>query len=122
VHDPAEGTRSCARHRFDYRLVEPAHIEPSALADGQRTEIAIWLYNELDIEPGLSFDPARGTLAKAASKRPARGKKGSVPVFRHDILLSNGSEIRLRFHRLSFHRHPAVEVTQRKATIVPRSA
>jgi hypothetical protein len=73
---------SLPSHRvvLSYSLLEPPTIDWDALPESARSEPLEWLYDELDVEQG---EPA---------------------AFRHDILLSNGSEVRLRFHTVSVTR------------------
>src|SRR5207237_1399545 len=67
-----------------------------------RTPHALWLYDELDVDADVVFSPKRHILEKAAAvSAPGVGKGEWKPVFLHSILLSNGWEIRLRFHRLA---------------------
>jgi hypothetical protein len=62
-----------------YGLVEPPWTSEAALPEAHRSTPTLWPYDEID--------------------RDAEG--GMAPTFRHAILLDNGWEIRLRFHRLT---------------------
>ncbi len=66
-----------------YSLVEEPMIEQDVLPPERCREPIEWLYDELDLDRP---EGPRGL--------PARTGK---PTFRHDILLSNGWEVRLRF-------------------------
>ena len=67
-----------------YSLIDSPSIDLSALAEPYRSRDAVWLYDEIGREePGKT-------------------------VFLHDILLSNGWEIRLRFHQLNVERPTAL--------------
>jgi hypothetical protein len=66
-----------------YSLVEEPMIEQNVLPPERCREPIEWLYDELDL------DRPEGPRGLPAST----GK----PTFRHDILLSNGWEVRLRF-------------------------
>jgi hypothetical protein len=62
-----------------YSLVAPPEVTPGALPDAVRSEPAAWLYDELDVAGGS-------------------GPEGRM--FSHDILLSDGREVRLRFRNV----------------------
>ena len=62
-----------------YSLVAPPQVNEGALPDATRSEPAAWLYDELD----------------AADSTGAQGR-----VFSHDILLSDGREVQLRFRNV----------------------
>lgn len=66
-----------------YSLVEEPTIEQNVLPPERCREPIEWLYDELDLDRP---EGPRGL--------PARAGK---PTFRHDILLSNGWEVHLRF-------------------------
>jgi hypothetical protein len=69
-----------------YRLVSPPQVS-MVLPEEIRTAGVSWLYDEIDIE------------------RPARnGRPKKPPVLRHTILLSDGSQLLLRFQRMRFQR------------------
>jgi hypothetical protein len=71
-----------------YDLAEDPHVVPDALPDDLRHEPLQWMYSELNLDRPES---PRGV------QPPASGK----PTFRHNILLSNGWEIELRFNGAS---------------------
>lgn len=71
-----------------YRLAEPARIDREALPQAVRSMPVAWLYDELDVMPAPSSGPDR-------------------LIFGHNILLSNGWELGLRFHSVAVTRpHP----------------
>jgi hypothetical protein len=67
-----------------YGLLEPPQINPDALPEAVRCEVAAWLYDEVDLEPA--------------------GDGKGPPTFTHDILFSNGWEVRLRFRDVTISR------------------
>jgi hypothetical protein len=80
--------REGQRDRFlvlTYSLVEEPYLDSSALPEKYRSPLAAWLYDEIDVEP----EPAE-------------------TIWSHAILLSNGWEVRLRFHKLSISRPKAL--------------
>ncbi len=85
-----------------YSLVDEPLIDRNAFPDEQRTPQTSWLYDELDVDPDMLYNPKLHRQERAAAI-PASGvsKEEWKPIFRHAILLSNGWEIRLRFHRLT---------------------
>ena len=66
-----------------YSLTQPPRIKPHVLPEQFRSEPVAWLYDELTLESPID--------------------KGKV-VFRHAILLSDGSEVRLRFRAAALER------------------
>ena len=85
-----------------YSLVDAPVIDRHALPAEHRTPQALWLYDELDIDPEMLFHPKHRIQKKAAAILASdMDKEEWKPIFLHSILLSNGWEIRLRFHRLS---------------------
>jgi hypothetical protein len=76
---------------LNYDLVEEPEIRPDVLPSEGCREPVEWLYDELDLDRP---EGPRGLPA------PTTGK----PTFRHDILLSNGWEVRLRFRAAGAHR------------------
>lgn len=66
-----------------YSLVEPPRIKVNVLPEQLHSEPIVWLYDELTLEP-------------------QSGKE--KPVFHHAILLSDGSEVRLRFCSVTIER------------------
>jgi hypothetical protein len=82
-----------------YSLVEPPVIDAVALPEEARSEPLEWLYDELDVKPA---DKA--------------GRRGAVQqVFQHDILLSNGWEMRLHFRAVTVRRPQALIPPPRQA-------
>ncbi len=81
---------------LDYSLVEEPTIDESALPESLRSSPVCWLYDELDVE-----EPREG-----------------APTFRHDILLSNGWEVCLRFRKVVVRRpHSLIPARSRDAGI-----
>lgn len=66
-----------------YSLTQPPRIRPHVLPEQLQSEPIAWLYDELTLEPGTATEK---------------------PAFRHAILLSDGSELRLRFGSVSMER------------------
>jgi hypothetical protein len=95
-----------------YSLVDDAMIERDAFAEVHRATDAVWLYDEIEIEP-KSFP---GAKTRRTGKANVSQTNGQRTVFRHSILLSNGWEIRLRFHRLNFARTTSLLRTSENGT------
>jgi hypothetical protein len=68
---------------LSYKLVEEPIIEQDVLPPNRRQEPTLWLYDELDLDEPKSLHSLPGALGK--------------PTIRHNILLSNGWEVILRF-------------------------
>ncbi len=87
-----------------YSLAEPPHIEEGVLPPENRSAPAAWLYDELDVQR----------------------KAGRPAAFTHDILLSNGWEVHLRFRGVAVTRPvaflPAVPENHGIPASVSRSA
>jgi hypothetical protein len=88
-----------------YTLVTSPQIDSAALSSQYRTKHAAWMYDELGIE---------------------KQKRGDG-VFSHNILLSNGWEVALRFHRFDFYRSKVLLLDPDKESLLtcfskPRSA
>jgi len=66
-----------------YSLIHPPQIEHNILTEQLRSEPTAWMYDELTLE--------------------SRTDKGGR-IFCHDILLSDGSEVRLRFGNVTIER------------------
>ena len=73
-----------------YALASPPRINTAVLPECYRTPTPTWLYDEIDLASGPAPRVSRRT-----------SKRGRETVFSHAILLSNGSELQLRFHRLT---------------------
>src|SRR5205807_1913527 len=85
-----------------YSLVDEPVINRNAFAEEHRTPHTMWLYDEFDVDREMLFHPKHRIQKKAtAVSRSERDKEKWKPIFLHSILLSNGWEIRLRFHRLA---------------------
>jgi hypothetical protein len=90
---------------FTYSLVDAPVFDRDALPDEHRTPHALWLYDELDIDTKMLFNPRLRMKKKArATSASAAGGDDWKPIYAHSILLSNGWEIRLRFHNLAISR------------------
>jgi hypothetical protein len=91
-----------------YSLTAPPQVEQAVLPAGVCSEPVAWLYDELDAEPSVV------------------GEKGGTPTFTHNILLSNGWEVRLRFRSATVTRPvsiiPAAVGEGVGSITVPRSA
>ena len=77
-----------------YSLVETPRFAYGALPPEVHSQPVAWLYDELDVQPG------------AAASAGRRGRR--LKAFRHNILLSNGWEITLRFRNVSVSRPVAL--------------
>ena len=73
-----------------YSLEEPPTIERDVLPTEVCSTPVAWLYDELDVER-----PTGGRI-KPSCRKP--------PLFTHNILLSNGWEVRLRFRQVAVSR------------------
>jgi hypothetical protein len=110
-----------------YFLVDAPMINRNVLPDEHRSAHTLWLYDEIDIDPEMVFNPKLRIQEKASAVSVSVvGKEEWKPIFLHSILLSNGWEIRLRFHRLAASRmrsllRPGVSV-QRNEDSLSRSA
>ncbi len=81
-----------------YSLVDEPEINRSALPAEYRSPQPLWLYEELSIAPATS------------------PKQGGT-IYQHDILLSNGWEVRLRFWKLAFSKREALFPAPQSAEI-----
>jgi hypothetical protein len=79
-----------------YTLIDSPQINRSVLPAEFCTQPAEWMYDEFGIDESVQ---ARATK---------RTKRDRAPVFTHDILLSNGWELHLKFHKLKFSRPQAL--------------
>jgi hypothetical protein len=80
-----------------YTLVEDARLNTSVFAEQYRTEYSAWMYDEFSLgEPMARLPAGRG--------RGVTEQNGRVPVYCHDILLSNGWELLLRFRQFKVTR------------------
>ncbi len=92
-----------------YSLIEPPAINEAGLGE-LRSANVIWLYDEIARESDWSFDRELRILVPAEPRVQQSGTRNVSPVFSHDILLSNGWEVHLRFHRLRVERSRALLV------------
>jgi hypothetical protein len=81
---------------LSYTLVADPEINPSAIPEKYRTEYVAWLYDEISVGKPVAQRPSR-------RKGTATGNS-HVPVYCHDMLLSNGWELFLRFRQLKVTR------------------
>ena len=77
-----------------YSLLEPPAVNKNALPPGSCSEPVAWLYDELEL--------------RTAPREKGRHSVQDAPVFAHDILLSNGWEIQLRFRYVTVTRPMSV--------------
>jgi hypothetical protein len=73
-----------------YSLLEPAEITQDVLPEQLRSQPMAWLYDELNAEP-------------VGHKKDASRPRSAV-TFTHNILFSNGWEVRLRFRNVQVER------------------
>ncbi len=108
-----------------YSLVDAPEIDRSALPEQHRSPDPMWLYDEFDLEAQLVFHP-RSRILERVTDVPAADGNEWKSIFLHSILLSNGWEVRLRFHALTVTRtnsllrsdvpvHPAEDSLSRSA-------
>ena len=84
-----------------YSLVDAPLIDRATLPLEHQSTPTLWLYDEIERDPEMRYNVRlRIQNRVSAPPAPAPGEDGWRPIFRHSILLSNGWEIRLRFHRL----------------------
>ena len=84
---------------LSYTLTEPPRINRSALPREHCTDHATWLYDEF-----LLAEPSTG-LPNSLKRTNRDGGAAGVGVYTHDILLSNGWEVSLKFRKFKFS-HP----------------
>jgi hypothetical protein len=85
-----------------YALVEAPVIDQSALPAEHQSLPTAWLYDEVERDPEMLFN-VRLRIQDRAERlsTTATAEDGWRPIYLHSILLSNGWEVRLRFHRLA---------------------
>ena len=81
---------------LSYTLVEDPRINRAAIPAPYQTEYVAWLHDEFGLGEPAPRQPS-------GRRRNAQGN-GAVPVYRHDILLSNGCELSLGFRRFRITR------------------
>jgi hypothetical protein len=108
-----------------YSLVDAAVIDRAALPPEHQSLPTLWLYDEVERDPEMLYN-ARLRIQNRASALASLppGGEGWRPIFLHSILLSNGWEVRLRFHRLTATRttsllHAAGGVGRSEASLAP---
>jgi hypothetical protein len=85
-----------------YSLVDAPVIDRAALPPEHQSLPTLWLYDEIDRDSEMLFNVKLRVQNRASAvTAPASSEDGWRPIFLHSILLSNGWEIRLRFHRLA---------------------
>jgi hypothetical protein len=77
---------------LSYALVEDPQLSTAVLPERYRTEYSSWMYDEFSLSEPSARLPSR-------RKRGAAQRNGRVPVYCHDILLTNGWELVLRFRQ-----------------------
>jgi hypothetical protein len=82
---------------LSYTLVGDPRLNTAAFSDEYRTEYSAWMYDEFSQGKPIARLP--GQRGKGADQQ-----NGSVPVYCHDILLSNGWELFLRFRQFKVTR------------------
>ena len=88
-----------------YSLVDSPSIDRAAIPEQHQSSPTSWLYDEIDRDEEMIFDPRLRLLAKTPGLPEGNnGQPRWKPIFHHSILLSNGWEIRVRFHRLAVAR------------------
>ena len=88
-----------------YSLVDSPLIDRAAIPEQHRSSPTSWLYDEIDRDEDTAYDPKLRLLAKTSGlPEGERGEPRWKPIFHHSILLSNGWEVRVRFHRLAVAR------------------
>jgi hypothetical protein len=91
-----------------YWLVGSPYVDPSALPESHRSGHTSWLYDEIGIDGNTTFDTATHIQLKSGPQVTANGGQRRRAVFTQDILLSNGWELRLRFHQVNVARPTAL--------------
>jgi hypothetical protein len=87
---------------LSYSLVDAPVIDRAAFPEEHRSTPTVWLYDEIDRDPRRLYNVKLRVQADSSECLPGTGEaEGWRPIFLHSVLLSNGWEIRLRFHRLS---------------------
>jgi hypothetical protein len=81
-----------------YTLVEAPRVERAVIPPPDCTEHAAWLYDEL-----VLAEPVPGPPSWQTAQDRVRGD-GRATVYAHDILLSNGWELLLKFRRFKLLR------------------
>ena len=84
-----------------YALVAAPVIERNAFPSEHQSPERLWLYDELDIDPDMLYNPKLRIQEKVKDLPSSAGDEGWQPIFLHSILLSSGWEISLRFHRFT---------------------
>jgi hypothetical protein len=87
-----------------YSLVEEPRVNRSALPPEYRTPQPAWLYDEVGIAEPRPAPPRRRAGGRRGAKAP--------PVYSHDVLLSNGWEVGLRFSRVRLSQPMALLPTE----------
>ncbi|MBI1913863.1 MAG: hypothetical protein HYS12_03860 [Planctomycetes bacterium] len=102
LHPELEASRLVV---LTYHLVDPPYIDRTAIPDEYRSSHTLWLYDEIGLERETVFDvTARVQFRSEDPAATGSRRESRARVFTHDILLSNGWEMRLRFHYLEVSR------------------
>jgi len=86
-----------------YTLIETQQINRSALPTEFRTQPPQWLYDEIGVGQPITAQSEEKSKAPHGSGRSDLG-----PVFTHNILLSNGWELALKFRKFKLSRPEAI--------------
>jgi hypothetical protein len=81
---------------LSYTFAEEPQINRSAFPDRYRTEYVAWLYDEIAL--------GKPEANRPSSRRGTTTRNAQVAVYHHDILLSNGWELSLRFRQVKITR------------------
>ncbi len=81
---------------LSYSLVEEPRVNTASFPEQYRTEYVSWMYDEIG--------PAKPVRQKTSRPRGTKTGNGQPLVFCHDILLSNGWELLLRFRQVKVAR------------------
>ena len=77
---------------LSYTLVEAPRLNAAAFSEQYRTEYSAWMCDEFRLGEPMACLPS-------SRRRGAAQQNGQVPVYCHDILLTNGWEVALRFRQ-----------------------
>ncbi len=108
---------------LSYSLVDAPMIDRTALSPEHQSMPVQWLYDEIERDTEMLYNARLRIQDRASALVGAgTGEDGWRPIYLHSILLSNGWEIRLRFHRLNATRttcllHAAEEGSRPEASL-----
>jgi hypothetical protein len=84
-----------------YSLVDAPVIDRTAFPREHHSVPTLWLYDEVERDSEMLYHAKLRVQNRASALTAPPAEDGWRPIFLHSILLSNGWEIRLRFHRLA---------------------